>query len=88
MEIEFRLFDVFSLKDKRKTLKSLKDKIKRMFNVSVSEVNSNDIINYSTVGFACVSNNKAIIESTFEKILHFLENSYNIELTNIRKDFL
>ena len=42
LKIEFMLFDNRSLKGKRKVVKSMVDKVKARFNVSIAEVGAND----------------------------------------------
>ncbi len=88
MEIDFKIFDSFSLKDKRRVLKSIIDRTKRMFNVSVAEVDNNDVLNYATLGYAYVSNSKKMAESIFDKILNFYTVNFDIEIISVRKDFL
>jgi len=68
--------DSESLKDKRKVIKSLKDKIHRRFKVSVSEVDLLDSLSFSEIGIALVSNNKAFGESVMNKILGFTEDNF------------
>lgn len=88
MEMEFKIFDSFSLKDKRRVMKSIADKTKRIFNVSIAEVDNNEVLNYATLGYACVSNSKKVVESVFDKILNFYTVNFDIEIISVRKDFL
>ncbi len=88
MEIDFKIFNTRSLKDKRRVVKSLIDKTKNLFNVSISEVDNNDMINYSTVGLACVSNSSRFVESLMDKILEFYDGNYDIEIVSARKELL
>ncbi len=88
MEISFKILSSYSLKDKRRVVKSIIDKSKRMFNISIAEVDDNDIVNYVTLGIACVSNDKTVVESTFDKILSFCESNFDIEITSARKEFV
>ena len=44
-----------SLKEKRRVLRSLKDRLAARFNVSVSEVGSQDLWQRAELGVACVS---------------------------------
>ncbi len=88
MQIDFKIPNSFSLKDKRRVVKGILDKTKRMFNVSIAEVDSNEIINFAALGLACVSNSKIFIESSFDKILGFYDNAFEIEIVDVRRDFL
>lgn len=58
-----------SLKDKRRVVKSLKDRLHRAHLVSVAEVGALDHHRIALMGVAMVSNSPAHIESTFDRIL-------------------
>ena len=47
-----------SLKDKRRVIKSLKDRIRGGFNVSIAEVDSLDSLQEAVLGVAVVANEK------------------------------
>jgi len=66
---------VFSLKDKRSIVKSLIEKIKHKFNVSVAEVDCNDLHQIIVIGFACVTNETAHANSIINNVLDFIENN-------------
>jgi len=55
-QIRLDLSDARTLKDKRRTLASLKDQLRAKFNVSVAEVDGLDCIRSATLGVAHVSN--------------------------------
>ncbi len=89
MEIDFRINDSFSLKDKRRVIKSIIEKSKRLFNISIAETDNNEMINFGTVGLSAVSKDDGrFIESTFDKVLDFIENNFDVEIVNVRRDFL
>ncbi len=58
-----------SLKDKRRVVKSLKDRLHRAHLVSVAEVGALDHHRLALLGVAMVSNSVPHIESTFDRIL-------------------
>jgi len=58
-----------SLKDKRRVVKSLKDRLHRAHLVSVAEVGALDHHRLALMGVAMVSNSAPHIESTFDRIL-------------------
>ena len=62
-----------SLKGKRFVLKSLKDKVRGKFNVSIAELDGQDKWQVSTLGFAMVSNDHRHIDSCSQNILSSLE---------------
>jgi hypothetical protein len=68
-----------SLKEKRKVLKSIKDKALGM-NASVAEVEDNDLWQSATLGAAFVSNNAAHVNSMMDKFVQSLHNNINVEI--------
>lgn len=64
-----------SLKDKRKVINSLKDKIKSKFNVSIAEVDYHDKWQRTIIGLSMVNHKRGEIEIICQKIMEiFLEN--------------
>jgi uncharacterized protein len=57
--LEIRLNESHSLKDKRRWIKALKDRLRAGHNVSVAEVDDQDLWNASTVAIATVSGSRA-----------------------------
>ncbi len=88
MQIEIRIEDSFTLKDKRRVLKSLIERTKRNFNVSIAEVDNNEIVNFATLGLSTVSNSTRFIDEVFDKILGFLENNFNIEIVKAKRELI
>jgi uncharacterized protein YlxP (DUF503 family) len=88
MEIDFRLFGAFSLKDKRRFVKSLIDKTRKLFNVSIAEVDNNETVNFATIGYSCVSNSSRFIEQVLDRILEFNKANYDMEMVSVRKEIL
>ncbi len=55
LTMELRIEHAQSLKDKRQVVKSLRDRLRRKFNVSVAEIADHDIHNSSVIAVAVVS---------------------------------
>ncbi len=64
LKIDSHVTNSASLKEKRFVLTGLKDRIRKTFNVSVSEVDNHDKPQAATIGVSCVSNEKAHIDPT------------------------
>ena len=62
-----------SKKDKRNTVKSLKDRISNKYKVSISEVDLQDSLNFTQIGAAYVTNSKVHGEKVMHNILNFVE---------------
>lgn len=71
--VELRLAGNNSLKGKRRVVKSLKDRIRGRFNVSVAEVDRLDEWQRATLGIVCVSNNSRLVDETLTKVVNLIE---------------
>ena len=58
-----------SLKDKRQVVRSIKDRLRNAFNVSVSEVDALDHRQLAVLGFAMVGNEARHVKAVLEQIL-------------------
>ena len=82
LKIEFRLTDNQSLKGKRKVVRSMVDKVKSRFNVSIAEVGSNDKWQKIELGISAVGNDRRHIDSSLNHILTFLESLYLAQIVH------
>ena len=73
IQILIELEDVASIKEKRRVVKSLKDKLIRRYRISVSEVDLQDSLGFTQLGAAVVSNSRSHGEKVMQKVLHFVE---------------
>ena len=62
-----------SLKDKRSAIKSLKDKLRRSFNVSIAEIEDLDLITEGTLGAVVAGSDVAHLTSTRDHLLNDLQ---------------
>jgi len=74
--------DSHSLKDKRRIIKSLKEKLKNTFHLSVCEFGDQSLWQRSRLGVAVCSNDLKIIHSTLNRINDYLQSSPLITLLN------
>jgi len=58
-----------SLKDKRQVVRSVKDRLRNSFNVSIAEVDAEDDRQMVVLGMAMVCNETAVIRKTFDEIV-------------------
>ena len=79
---------VTSLKEKRMIVKSLVEKTKHKFNVSVAEVDKQDAHQEIVIGFACVTNEKAHADSVVNHVLNFIERSTDAVVEKVEVEFL
>jgi uncharacterized protein YlxP (DUF503 family) len=75
LQIELTIPSANSLKDKRQVLRSLKDRIRRSFNVSVAEVDANDQWRSGVLAVVVASNDKRFANKILSKVVDFIGNS-------------
>ena len=68
LTLELRLDDALSLKDKRHTVKSLKDRLRGKFNVAVAEIGYQDLWQRSLVSAVTVSGDHAHAEQVLQRV--------------------
>jgi len=83
IKVRLYLGAVHSLKEKRRILKSLIEKTRHKFGISIAEVGDHDLWQSSEVGFALVGNEKGLLEREMEKVLGFLERGGEAEITAV-----
>jgi len=81
--LTFYLPQAYSLKDKRQIRRSLVDKTRQKFNVSVAEVDTQDIHQTLTVGVAVVSGEAAHAQNMLEEVVRFMEGHADGELMSV-----
>ena len=86
-EFRLRITGARSLKEKRKTLKSLKDRVSRM-NISVAEVDDQDKWQAATLAFAVVSNDTGYINSILNRVARYLTDYPDIELVDCQTEII
>ena len=65
-----------SLKDKRGVIKSIISRLRSKFNVSVAEVDDQELWQLATLGIACVSNHTQHVDEVLSKVVNFVKQNY------------
>ena len=81
--IRLRLFSPNSLKEKRRILKSLIERLKSRYNISIAEVGENDSWQIAEIGIAVVANKAVFADEVINKIVHFIDNFDSVEISDI-----
>ena len=71
---------VGSLKEKRMVVKSIVEKSKHKFNISVAEVELQDVHAQICIGFACVTNDASHADSIINNVLNFIERNTDAQI--------
>lgn len=77
-----------SLKDKRRVVQSLKDRLHREHQVSVAEVEDQDLIRRAQLGIALVSNDVSHVQGVLDRILDKLSQARDCVLDDHSKEIL
>lgn len=72
-KVKLRLPGNRSLKGKRQVLRSIKDRLRNKFNISVAEVEDHQLWQLMTLGLACVSNDTRHLNEVMSKVVNFIE---------------
>ena len=83
--LTFYLPSAHSLKDKRQVCRSIVDKTRKRFNVSIAEVDTQDTHQTLTIGIAVVSGEFTHGQNSLEEIIRFMERNAEAELVNIER---
>jgi len=62
-----------SLKEKRQILRSIKDRVRNRFNVSIAEVGYLEEWQRATLAVACVSNEAKVVDEMLNKVVDCVE---------------
>ncbi len=73
LKIDLYLHENRSLKGKRKVVRSIIDRVRARFNVSVAEVGSNDKWQKIELGVSTVSNDRRVVDSSLSTVKGFIE---------------
>ncbi len=87
LQVELWIGDARSLKDKRRVVQSLKDRLHREHQVAVAEVGRNDVHQVAMLGIAAVSNAPPHVQGLLDRIVdqlrangRFVLNDHRIEI--------
>lgn len=88
LRVRLHLQDARSLKDKRRIVRSLKDRLRNQFNVSVSEVEGQDQRSVAVLGLAQVGSDTRYINGALDKALQMVRSTPGAFLIDYDIEFL
>ena len=80
--IKFFLHGNHSLKGKRRIVRTLKDRLKNRFNVSVAEIGNQDVWQSLHIGIVAVNSDPKYLEGQVNRIVDAIEKMYLAEITD------
>ncbi len=88
LQLEIGIGDAMSLKDKRRVVKSLKDRIAHGHNVSIAEVGALDEHRRAIIGIAMVANESRYVEGALSKIVDFVRGIPAVDLMDYQIELI
>jgi uncharacterized protein YlxP (DUF503 family) len=76
-----------SLKEKRFVLKSLKERLRSRFNVSVAEVDYQDKWQRTMLAVAIVGSDRESVDGTCSQVRRFIDGDHRIEVADALEEF-
>lgn len=80
LQVLIELPEACSLKDKRRVVKSIKDRLRLKFHVSCAETDLQDSLRFAQLGAAIVSNSREFGEKVMAKALASVETEYSLRI--------
>ena len=88
IQLNLHIPNAHSLKQKRKQIKSLKDKLSHRFNASVAEVGELDSWQKSVMGLCLLSNDKSYLDKQYSLIESIVFEYAELELISADRQWL
>lgn len=86
--IELFIGDSQSLKDKRQVLLSVKDRLRQKFNLSVAEIDGQDLWQRTVLALACVANDGRHVNQVLDQALSLIRSCPAVEIVQSRIELL
>lgn len=83
IKVIFHIYYVESLKEKRRIVKSITDRVRNKYKISAAEVDYLDSLDRGSFGFGVVSNNRQHAETMLQKVLNQIDLISEIEVIDV-----
>lgn len=83
IKVVFHLYAVDSLKEKRRIVKSVIDRVRSKHKISAAEVDYLDSLDRGAVGFGIVSNDRQFAETILQKAINQIDVLSEVEIIEI-----
>jgi len=77
-----------SLKEKRRHIRSIKDKLRSSFNVSVSEIDNQELWQRATLGVVIAGSDTSSIKKSLDKIREFVNRNWSHLVMEIEQELI
>lgn len=82
LQVIIEMPESFSLKDKRRIVKSIKDRLRQRFHVSCAETDLQESLRFAEIGAALVSNSAEFGEKVLQKALATIESEHSLRIND------
>jgi uncharacterized protein YlxP (DUF503 family) len=83
IQILFEIPEVDTIKEKRRIIRSVKEKLQHRFHMSAAEVDLQDSLSFAQIGGALVSNSKSFGESVLHKAFEMIEQDVPVRIQDV-----
>ncbi|MDR0314250.1 MAG: DUF503 domain-containing protein [Treponema sp.] len=80
----FEIPGVDSIKEKRRVIRSIRDKLYQRFHMSIAEVDLQDSLSFAQMGGALVSNSRSFGESVMHKAFELIEKEMPVRIQDMK----
>jgi len=88
LTVDFSLFEAQSLKDKRRVIQGLKQRLRNRFNVAVAEIAYGDSPKRCRLGIATICNETRVLQSMLDKIVDSMRHVAGLTLLDYQREIL
>lgn len=88
LQFELLIHDAASLKEKRRVVRSVKDRLQRTFSVAIAEVGNLDVLNSAVLGLAVVGNEGRHVAEVLDHVVESLRTLTDAELAGATREVL
>ncbi|MFQ5579533.1 MAG: DUF503 domain-containing protein [Nitrospiria bacterium] len=86
--IELHIPHSHSLKEKRKILLGIKNRVKNRYNIAIAEVGEQDKWQRAVLGITTVSNDQRFVNQVLDKVIGFISSTPEIEMIHHQIELL
>jgi len=91
LTLELRIEAARSLKDKRQVVRSVKDRLRASFNVSIAELDPSNLWNQATIGVVAISHSRDYLDGLMknvERAATRIANNHGAEIADAFVEFV
>ncbi len=88
LTIDVGIPGAFSLKEKRMIVNRIRDRVQHRFNVSIAEVDDNELWNSACIGIVAVSNDQRHLNEMLSKVVAYIETIRDCHIEDYQMEFI